>query len=112
MGAKAVEAQARNVVLDSKKGRVLSTAKIPLGSLLTLHLKECLQTRVMERQSAFRQFWEAFAKTPLREVDIGSLYQYFKELQRDSNLSDRMKNRIKTNFNYFFKWIVLTDLIE
>lgn len=112
IGATAVEAHARSVVLDSKKGRVISTAKIPLGSLLTLHLNECPQTRVMERQSTFRQFWEVFAKTPLREVDTASLYQWFKELQKDGDLSDRAINHIKTNLNHFFKWMVLTDLIE
>ncbi|HXH75381.1 MAG TPA: tyrosine-type recombinase/integrase [Bacteriovoracaceae bacterium] len=82
-----------------------------IGELLDMHLKNCPESKVMDRKNSFISFCEKFATTKLNGISVHDLKRWFQEIQRERDYSDLTLSHIRGNLNHFFYYLVDEGII-
>ncbi len=82
-----------------------------VGHLIERHLKECPESRMTERKNVFLSFCQEFNNVKLKYLTTSTLKHWFVKIKSERDYSERTLNAIKTQLNYFFKFLEHDGLI-
>ncbi|MGE0761861.1 MAG: tyrosine-type recombinase/integrase [Bdellovibrionales bacterium] len=83
-----------------------------VGRLIERHLKECPESRLMERMNVFQSFCDEFSGFKQKDLTKSELKHWFEKIREKQDYSERTLATIKSQINYFFKFLVEEGLLN
>lgn len=87
-------------------------AETRIGFLVERHLKECPESKFMDRKNVFYSFCEEFNSIKLKDLTKASLRHWFAKIKQERDYSDRTLNAIRVQLNHFFRFLVEEGLMS
>ncbi len=88
-----------------------SLAKLPVATLMKLHLKKCPDSKVRLRKVHFRSFMDNFGDFNITDLETPDLREWFYKLKDENDYSEKTLHCIKCNFWHFFRYLEEEQII-
>lgn len=82
-----------------------------VGHLIERHLKECPESKITERKNVFLSFCQEFNNIKLKYLTSSALKHWFAKIKAERDYSEKTLNTIKSQINYFFRFLEEDGLI-
>ncbi len=93
----------------SNEFNALSDAYV--NQLIAQHLKKCPNSLLTSRRNHFLSFSNKFGHFKISELRKSNLSEWFDQIQKEGNLTDRTLARVKTQLNHFFNYLLEEEII-
>lgn len=87
-------------------------AETRVGFLVERHLKECPESKFMDRKNVFYSFCEEFNSVKLQDLTRAALRQWFAKIKLKHDYSERTLNSIRVQINHLFRFLVEEGLMS
>lgn len=85
---------------------------LPVGKLIEAHLEARPNSKLTSRTRVFREFYDEFARHKLTELTTSRLRDWFDEMKKKHDYSDKTLKHAKISLTHFFRWLEEEQIIS